>query len=325
MMLTHIRSTWYTRTVCLCLLTMIITACQMMGGDKKAEKKQRQVRADTSDTLTLDANDFLVDGNFVVLPQPLVEPKEISNKAREGYRRALLLMKKNQYDNAEAYLKPLIIDFPDLSGPYVNLAIIRKDAFIKAEGSKAKKNENDKAKNLAKEKTSEFELSPSYLAENGTTPLLLNEAIAKNSLNFDAYLVLANTLRQTGQFAEAKDVLSSGLAKWAHHPELLENYGILHDLYLNDPLTAYKAYDLSRKIYLARQKQLSLEPDKKRLKQYKGWLVDLERRMPDGDQSALQSYKDSAQLSAQAPPANKEQAPPTQAEPSNEQPSTEGE
>lgn len=305
--------------ICLGALTGCASLFSGDTSDEEGAGSKFQRRADQK-ALALNPSDFILDGNFVLIEAPVAEPLDISDKAKEGYRRALVLMRKKQFSNAQAYLKPLVIDYPELSGPYVNLAIARKDTFVEAQlkesvSRKANKNQkkvkkvdssqaekgsassdiqsvNNSAKD-AKDGDKAALLTPEYLAQEGNPRMLLNAAINANPLNFDAYLVLANIERKLGHFDEAKSALERGLAQWPHHSRMLDNYGILNDLYLNDPLSAYRAYDLARRIYLAKQLQQSLEPDKKIVKQYKGWLVDLERRIPEQQKSELEAYKQS--------------------------------
>jgi Tfp pilus assembly protein PilF len=93
-------------------------------------------------------------------------------------------------------------------------------------------------------------------------------ALKKNPLNFDASNNLGVLLRDQGKFTEAEKVYLDALKQWPHHQDSLLNLGILYDLYMGKLREALANYKLAQR--------LNTEEDRK----LKGWIVDLERRLP---------------------------------------------
>jgi len=95
-----------------------------------------------------------------------------------------------------------------------------------------------------------------------------NFAIQTNPLNFDAYTNLGKTLRERGKFEEAEANYVAALKLWPHHQASLVNLGVLYDLYMGRLEEALQYYQLAQK--------LNEEEDRK----LKGWIIDLQRRLP---------------------------------------------
>lgn len=93
-------------------------------------------------------------------------------------------------------------------------------------------------------------------------------AIEKNMLNFDAYINLGVLLREQGKFAEAEQVYLDALTLWPHHQASLINLGVLYDLYMGKLAEALVNFELAQKLNDEESRQL------------KGWIVDLQRRLP---------------------------------------------
>lgn len=93
-------------------------------------------------------------------------------------------------------------------------------------------------------------------------------AIEKNPLNFDAYTNLGVLLRSQGKFTEAESVYLDALKRWPHHQASLINLGVLYDMYMGKLPEALANYELAQK--------LNEEEDRK----LKGWIIDLQRRIP---------------------------------------------
>ncbi len=93
-------------------------------------------------------------------------------------------------------------------------------------------------------------------------------AIEKNPLNFDAYTNLGVVLRNQGKFDQAEQVYLEALALWPHHQASLINLGVLYDMYMGK---LPEALD-----YFVTAQKLNEEEDRT----LKGWIIDLERRLP---------------------------------------------
>lgn len=99
----------------------------------------------------------------------------------------------------------------------------------------------------------------------------LEFAIATNPTNMDAYSQLGLAYREQGLFEQADMAYQSALEVWPHHADSLKNSAILYDLYLGKLPEALERYKL-----LA---QIQGEPTR----ELKGWIIDLERRIANGD------------------------------------------
>lgn len=94
------------------------------------------------------------------------------------------------------------------------------------------------------------------------------KSIQANSNNLDAYTALALLYKDQAKFNEAKEQLTKAVTLWPSYPAGHRNLGILNEFYLGDYKTALKHY----KTYQG----LLEKPDRK----VKGWIIDLERRIP---------------------------------------------
>jgi len=94
-------------------------------------------------------------------------------------------------------------------------------------------------------------------------------AIKTNPLNFDASMNLGVLLRDRGKFTDAEQVYLAALKQWPHHQASLLNLGILYDLYMGKLRDALANYKLAQKL------------NEKEDRKLKGWIVDLERRLPE--------------------------------------------
>ncbi|MFL0802841.1 MAG: tetratricopeptide repeat protein [Agarilytica sp.] len=127
--------------------------------------------------------------------------KEAVTKFIEA-RRAL---KSNELELSAQLFEEVSVIAPGLSGPWV----MRGDIALKSQ---------DKA--LAVEH--------------------FKKAISVNVKNINAYLKLAKTQRQLGNFIDAQNTYANALSVWPDFPEAHLNLGILYDIYLNHPLRAQK-------------------------------------------------------------------------------------
>lgn len=93
-------------------------------------------------------------------------------------------------------------------------------------------------------------------------------SLKKNPLNFDASNNLGILLRDQGKFEEAEQVYLAALKQWPHHQATLLNLGILYDLYMGELHKALAQYTLAQKLNAKEDRKL------------KGWIIDLERRLP---------------------------------------------
>ncbi len=140
----------------------------------------------------------------------LLDRKPVSKRARQQFDQALEAMRLKQWSRAESTLKLLNADFPELSGPWLNLGITY----------------------IALERPEQAEAA-------------LQRAITVNPNNLDAYNQLAALRRQDGDFRSAEKLYQQALEVWPDHAPSHLNLGILYDVYLGELLKAdehYRAY-----------------------------------------------------------------------------------
>lgn len=138
--------------------------------------------------------------------------KSVSRDALARFSESIQLMVDQQWSAAEQSLLEIIKDYPELSGPMVNLAIV-------------------------------------YEAQNQQqqAELYYQQARKVNALNLDAHNRYAVFLREQGRFAESEQVYLDALAVWQEHPDSHRNLAILYDLYMgrfDDALNHYRQYAL---------------------------------------------------------------------------------
>lgn len=152
------------------------------------------------------------EGDAVVRsPNPyLVEPPSVPSAARGRFRDALAALDQQQWEIAETDLLWLTANYPQLSGPHLNLALLYQ-----------RTGQDDK-------------VEPAFRA-----------AIDANTNNVGAYNQYAIYLRAQGRFNDAESVYQQALAVWPDSPQTHLNLGILYDLYmgrLDRALEHYRRY-----------------------------------------------------------------------------------
>jgi len=132
----------------------------------------------------------------------------------EKYKKALALMANKEWLKAEQVFDQLLVSQPQLSGAYVNKALI---AIQQKDLSRANKQ--------------------------------LNKALAVNPLNPYAYEIKGRISRLNGYFEQAEQNYLKALDIWPEYPEAQVNLAILLELYRGRLLDAHKYYSA----YLALQ------------------------------------------------------------------------
>jgi Flp pilus assembly protein TadD len=140
----------------------------------------------------------------------LANQQAVPKRAQADFDQAVAAMRIKNWRQAEASLLRLSDDYPQLSGPWLNLGI-------------------------------------TYLADDrlGDAEGAFRRAIAVNGNNLEAYNHLAALRRSTGEFAEAEALYQQALAIWPQHPQSHLNLGMLYDLYmgnLDKAASHYQAY-----------------------------------------------------------------------------------
>lgn len=165
----------------------------------------------------------------------------ISPETSEQFEQALRLKQQGKLSDGKKGLLQLAQRSPDLSGVWLQLALINKQL------SAQQQNDNE-----------------TLLTERLD---YLNKAISANQHNYYAHNELAQVLRQQGQFKQALAHYQLAVKSWPAFAEAYLNRGILYDLYMGQKQRALQDYQL----YQALSEQES--------RQVQGWIIDLQRQI----------------------------------------------
>lgn len=156
------------------------------------------------------------------IPNPyLNEDRKVPREAKTAFESAVVSMQSEEWSVAQSQLEQMTQQYPGLSGPWVNLAIVLW-----------RQGEQDSA-------ASAFQ-----------------QAIAVNPLNNDAYVQFAVMQRERGLFAEAEQLYLQALEVWPHNLAAIVNLGILYDMYMGRFDDALGQFELAQTLH-----QLDGEPD----------------------------------------------------------------
>jgi tetratricopeptide (TPR) repeat protein len=137
-----------------------------------------------------------------------VEATPIPERATQQYAQALQLMKSGRNTDAELELKELVIGYPQLTGPQLNLGLLYMRDSRLPEAEAAFK--------------AALELKP-------------NNAVAGNELGI--------VERRLGKFAEAEAAYQRTIAAEPNYAPAHLNLGVLYDLYLAQPQKALEEFE----------------------------------------------------------------------------------
>lgn len=144
-------------------------------------------------------------------PDPyLIDPPAVPAAAKKRFQAARVALQQQQWELAETDLLWITENYPQFSGPWLNLAILYQ-----------------------------------HTGETEKIEAAFQQAIAANRNNTSAYNEYGIFLRGAGRFEEAKAIYLKALAVWPDSPATHLNLGILYDLYLGDlqqALRHYRAY-----------------------------------------------------------------------------------
>ena len=128
---------------------------------------------------------------------------------RADFERAVVLMQEGREEQAVPLLEQIVAQSPGVTAPYINLARAYRHA-----------GQYEPAAAMLEKA---FELVPDHPVANNEYGLLL---------------------RQTGRFAEARDVYQATLRIYPEYLPVRRNLGILCELYLDDPACAVEQYTI---------------------------------------------------------------------------------
>ncbi|GAA6172716.1 hypothetical protein NBRC116592_23860 [Colwellia sp. KU-HH00111] len=150
--------------------------------------------------------------------------KGVSNEVINIYQQARQLMAQKKWTQATALFQQVISKHPNLSGSYVNQALIHIAQSHQLTKQEDKQHNNQRAKQLEQ------------------AQLWLDKAIQINSLNPYAHFYKGELLQQQGKFQQAEQYYSNALAIWPGYSQAQLNMAILLELYRGKLLEAYPYY-----------------------------------------------------------------------------------
>ncbi|GAB3099411.1 tetratricopeptide repeat protein [Aestuariicella hydrocarbonica] len=139
----------------------------------------------------------------------LVENRSVDLSVRRDFDKAVKLLQEGQYELAIQLLESVAQNTDNNSAPYINMGVAyyRMENHDKAEASFLKA----------------LEINPNH-------PVTLNE--------------FALFYRSVGRFQEARELFERVVTQYPEFMPAHRNYGILCDLYLNDPACAIEHYEI---------------------------------------------------------------------------------
>lgn len=140
---------------------------------------------------------------------------KVSARTLNQFQAALALHNQGELANAKAQLIALSEQHPNLSGIWLQLALVSKEQ------------NQDNGEQMRVDMTR-----------------YLNNAITANSLNYLAHNELAMLLRQQGQFYQALEHYELALKSWPAFAPAYLNRAILYDLYMGKKSLALADYEL---------------------------------------------------------------------------------
>jgi Tfp pilus assembly protein PilF len=148
------------------------------------------------------------DDQTVAAENPyLLNRQKVSREALSRFEKANAAIEKKQWQEAEKQLSWLVENYPRLSGPYLDLALVYRQ-------------------------TRQQEKSADYFSK----------AIETNPTNLVAYNQYGIFLREQGEFQAAQEQYLKALAVWEPYADTHRNLGVLNDLYLGNKEAALRHY-----------------------------------------------------------------------------------
>jgi len=236
----------YSHTICyssiqltlLFILMLLMSACTLTPDTQESKNESgnlESISKEFTDLVTLPKNKQAQptpserDIKFQVLNTKnnyLEQEKRlmsgVPNNIIETYQQALTLMDQQKWLAASELFDQVISKQPNLSGSYVNKALILTELSKQQGAKKIEKTEQ------AKQET--------------TIELLLDKAISVNSLNPYAQYFKGTMLQEKGLFKQASQHYARALSIWPNYGQAQLSMAILLELYRGQLREAYSYY-----------------------------------------------------------------------------------
>jgi Tfp pilus assembly protein PilF len=203
----------FIKSVSSCSLFLLLAGCQLLPSEQVAESPQSAAPELAAES----------QAAVIVLPNPYLQNRPaVAAAARSRYQQALDALARENWSQAESELQWLTENYPALSGPYLNLAMLYQA-------------------------TAQFDQAESAF----------QQAIAVNSNNVSAYNQYGIFLRQQGQFDAAEQQYLQSLQAWPDYAEGHLNLAILYDLYMGKFELALQHYQRYQALSAEPDRQVS--------------------------------------------------------------------
>jgi tetratricopeptide (TPR) repeat protein len=200
------------------VMLVISQGCSSLSKTEKADEDLVVLGKDIVDLVDLPVSENKITGDMASIDSPKIKRNLYLEQAQQRlanvpvhvltqYKQALTLMKKKQWKAAEQLFNQVLLSQPQLSGAYVNKALIAV---------------HQKQLNLANEH--------------------LDKALVVNPVNPYAHQLKGRVARLNGQFAQAEISYLEALSIWPEYLEAQINLAILLELYRGRLLDARKYY-----------------------------------------------------------------------------------
>lgn len=202
---------------------LVLTGCMSAPVKKTEQPKITQITQDEVQPANTAAKTEAVTKVQKLDPAIQPDPVEIDPKTQQQFNTAMDFMAGQRYDDAERVLLEISQAHPELSGPFVNLAIIYAEEGML-----------DRAEQM------------------------LQQAIRANPVSAPAHNQYGILLRTLGRFEDARASYQNALIADPRFANAHLNLGVLHDLYLQDPQTAIGHYQQFQELSGSEDKMVNI-------------------------------------------------------------------
>lgn len=224
-------STPFTRFAPVAFVTLLLTlsACSSKPEQQTETVKQAEmdktlidlVKVNPSETVKSSQGAILQGGNRYLLESD-IRLANVPAGVLSQFNQAVELIKQGDLSSAEQRLLSLSQQYPQLSGIWVNLALITLTQDMPQ----------------ATDSASDFSATEKIAKATD----YLEKAIEVNPNNPYAWQILANLAKASGDFKRAENSYKQALSIWPNYPEAQLNIAIFYELYQGKWLEAWEYY-----------------------------------------------------------------------------------
>ncbi len=225
--------------IALLLLTLLNSACSSVpekAGSTNEPSDLKSISKDITDLVAFPNNEQaqqIQTAKDIFQPASRSKNAYLEQEARlmsgvpedviATYQQALVLMEQQKWLAANELFAQVIAKQANLSGSYVNQALILRALSVQQQGTEQTK----QAKQAKQVNASE---------------LLIDKAISVNPLNPYAQYFKGQILQEKGQFEQAEQRYATALSIWPHYSEAQLSMAVLLELYRGKLLVAHQYY-----------------------------------------------------------------------------------